>query len=65
MEREFSALKGLMGVNGLDGIVPDIGKLNLISVDCDDLGMTGCKDSCKDGGKDGCKDCCKTGNQHG
>lgn len=66
MEKEFGALKGLMGVNGLtgDGIMPDIG-LAIISVeaDCNDS-MRGCKGGCQPG----CTTCqpgCSSGKQNG
>jgi hypothetical protein len=67
MEREFGALKGLMGVNGLSGvdIMPDIGIGTGVNV-CSDIALVGsCAESCKPGCasrcKEGCANCSKNG----
>lgn len=63
MEKEFGALKGLMGVNGLAGsdIVPDIGSIHLVIPVCDSSCGNGCASCCSLG----CHDGCPNGSQFG
>lgn len=71
MEREFGALKGLMGANGLTGgdIMPDIGKAIIIKpiFECNDLKgcSEGCEFGCRAGCGNGCEQGCTTSNMNG
>lgn len=68
MEREFSASKGLMGVNGLtDGdMMPDMGRaLVPINIDTECNALKGSREGCQQACLEGCMTGCRTDGQNG
>jgi hypothetical protein len=70
MEREFGALKGLMGVNGLSGvdIMPELGIGTKDKGSCSGILIVGSQGGCVNCGhscEEGCMAGCKAGKQNG